>query len=92
MILAAVAFALAHVQPVGGETFAWLPALTRTVAGCYLGLLFLGRGFGLAAGAHAAHNAAVVFWTSSGRPQRAGADKANQEPTEGPAADAATPE
>lgn len=59
--LSGVCFAAAHVIPLGGEPPATLPFLLRALAGAYLGMVFLSRGFGLAAGAHAAHNVYVVF-------------------------------
>lgn len=54
-----VAFALYH-HVGGGEPFTWLAMLFRTAAGVWLGLIFAARGFGLAAGAHAAYDVLLV--------------------------------
>jgi hypothetical protein len=57
----AFAFAWAHVEPLGAEQFHWNAFGFRLAAGGYLALVFLGRGFGLAAGSHAAYNALLVL-------------------------------
>jgi membrane protease YdiL (CAAX protease family) len=54
-----VAFALYH-HAGGGEPFTWVAMLFRTAAGVWLGLIFAARGFGLAAGAHAAYDVLLV--------------------------------
>lgn len=59
-IAAGVLFALAHVQPLGAEPFAWPAFLLRTVSGCYLSMLFLARGLGICTGAHATYNLVVA--------------------------------
>lgn len=41
------------------ETFAWRPFLFRTAAGCYLGTLYVLRGFGVTAASHAVYDMAV---------------------------------
>lgn len=60
--LPALLFALCHVHPIGVEHFAWGPFLARTAAGVYLSVLFVGRGFGIAVGCHAAHNIALLWF------------------------------
>ena len=59
VLVSAVLFALYHYR--GGEDFAWASFAFRTAAGCYLGVVFGLRGFGVAAGAHAAYDAAVLW-------------------------------
>jgi hypothetical protein len=54
--LAAIAFAGSHVAPVGGEPWSTPLFGLRLAAGVYLGLLYVGRGIGIATGAHAAFN------------------------------------
>ena len=58
----ALAFALHHYR--GPEPFAWDSLAFRTAAGAFLGAVFLTRGFGVAAGTHAAYDALVLL----GRP------------------------
>lgn len=60
LILAAAAFARAHAEPFGGEALDLGRFLLRALAGLYLGAVFLLRGFGVAVGVHAAHNAAIA--------------------------------
>jgi hypothetical protein len=56
----AILFSLHHHQPLGSEPFALGPFAFRTVAGVYLGVLFLCRGYGITAGCHAFYNIIVV--------------------------------
>lgn len=60
VIVAAVLFALHHHQPLGTEPFALGPFAFRTIAGVYLGVLFLCRGYGITAGCHALYNVILV--------------------------------
>jgi membrane protease YdiL (CAAX protease family) len=60
--LSAVAFSLAHLQPVGQELFQWNGFGFRLAAGVYLAVVFLGRGLGVAAVAHVAYNMLQVLW------------------------------
>jgi len=64
---AAAAFAVAHVRPIGSETFDGTVFLGRLVAGAYLGIVFLGRGLGVATGCHAAFNLMLIGATSAAR-------------------------
>lgn len=52
----ALIFAACHYAPVGAEPWAWSSFVVRTLGGGYLALVYLGRGLGIAAGCHAAHN------------------------------------
>ena len=56
LVVTSIAFALYHHLPAGGEPLAWPPLAFRTLAGVWLGLVFVARGFGLAAGSHAAYD------------------------------------
>lgn len=70
VILSAVVFAAHHHYPFGSEPFGWYPFLFRSVAGVYLAVVFWYRGYGSAAGCHAAYNAALALgipgWIKSG--------------------------
>lgn len=56
IFVGAIAFALHHHPPFGGEPFDAYRFTFRTVAGIYLGVLFVYRGYGPATGAHIAYN------------------------------------
>lgn len=56
VILSSVAFAAHHHQPIGTEPFELVPFIFRTFAGVYLAIVFWYRGYGAAAGCHAAYN------------------------------------
>ncbi len=58
--LSSLAFAAHHHQPIGTEPFDVVPFLFRTIAGLYLAVIFWYRGYGLAAGCHAAYNVALA--------------------------------
>jgi membrane protease YdiL (CAAX protease family) len=55
ILLNSVLFSLAHYVG-GGEAFRWFDFLFRFLAGIFFSLLFLYRGFGIAAGSHAAYD------------------------------------
>ncbi len=61
VVIPALLFAFCHVQPIGVEVFAWGPFAARMAAGVYLSMVFVGRGFGIAVGCHAAHNIALLW-------------------------------
>ncbi|MFQ5592433.1 MAG: CPBP family intramembrane glutamic endopeptidase [Phycisphaerae bacterium] len=61
VILSALVFAAHHHQPIGMEPFDATRFAFRTIAGVYLALVFWYRGYGPAAGCHAAYNAALVI-------------------------------
>lgn len=54
-------FAAHHHPPVGAEPFGVVPFLFRTMAGAYLAVIFWYRGYGPAAGAHAAYNVVLTL-------------------------------
>ena len=60
-VVATIAFAACHMEPIGAEPFAWPRFLVLAVAGAYLAVLFLFRGLGIATGAHAAFNI-IALW------------------------------
>lgn len=62
VMVAAVVFSLYHY--LGPETFAWSSFAFRTIAGLYLGAIFVVRGFGIAVGAHAAYDIMVIISNS----------------------------
>lgn len=62
VVVAACVFAMCHFTPIGAEPFAWRVFWYKFVAGGYLGAVFLGRGFGVTAGAHVAGNLLMVAW------------------------------
>lgn len=59
--LSAAAFSAHHYRPFGSEPFRMTSFLFRVLAGGYLATIFWFRGYGPAAGCHAAHNAALVI-------------------------------
>ena len=63
LLLTSTAFAAYH--HLGGEPFTPVAFAFRTAAGVYLGLVFAARGFGLAAGAHAAYDVLLVVLLSA---------------------------
>ena len=60
IILSSLAFAAHHHRPIGVEPFDAAPFAFRTVAGMYLAIIFWYRGYGPAAGCHAAYNVALA--------------------------------
>jgi len=63
IILSSLAFAAHHHQPIGVEPFDLTRFTFRTVAGVYLAAVFWFRGYGSAAGCHAAYNVVLVAMT-----------------------------
>jgi membrane protease YdiL (CAAX protease family) len=61
ILLTSLLFALAHYQIVNpyGDPFGWSSFLFRFLAGVFFSLLFLHRGFGIAAGTHAGYDVLV---------------------------------
>lgn len=57
LLISSVAFSLYHY--LGSEAFSLRSALFRTVAGVFFGAIYLMRGFGVTAGAHAAYDCLV---------------------------------
>jgi hypothetical protein len=67
VVLSALAFAAHHHAPIGGEPFSYARFAFRAMAGVYLAALFWYRGYGLAAGCHAAYNSLLVVAGIMGR-------------------------
>jgi membrane protease YdiL (CAAX protease family) len=61
--LSSLAFAAHHHQPIGAEPFDPIRFVFRAVAGAYLAAVFWYRGYGPAAGCHAAYNVALLMIT-----------------------------
>jgi hypothetical protein len=59
-LFSAALFAAQHHQPFGNDPFDTVKFLFRTAAGLYLTGIFVFRGFGIAAGAHAVYDVVVV--------------------------------
>ncbi len=64
--VSALLFAAHHHAPIGQEPFVAIRFAFRAVAGIYLSIIFWYRGYALAAGCHAAYNAALVTLDTSG--------------------------
>ncbi len=60
VMVSALVFAAHHHKPIGIEDFHMARFLFRTLAGLYLAGVFWFRGYGSAAGCHAAYNVALV--------------------------------
>ena len=59
ILLSSLLFAAAH--HVYGEPFAWFSFVFRTLAGGFFAVLFLYRGFGIAAGTHAGYDVLIAL-------------------------------
>ena len=59
VLLSSLVFAAAHHIPPYGETFAWFSFSFRVLAGIFFAVLFVYRGFGIAAGTHAGYDLLV---------------------------------
>ncbi|HEY4759163.1 MAG TPA: CPBP family intramembrane glutamic endopeptidase [Thermoguttaceae bacterium] len=59
VLVSSIVFAVAHYVGFAGETFYWFSFLFRIVAGVFFSILFIYRGFGIAAGTHAAYDILV---------------------------------
>lgn len=57
--ISSLLFAAAHHVGPYGEPWRWAPFLFRTMAGAFFSAVFLYRGFGIAAGSHAAYDVLV---------------------------------
>ena len=56
VLLSSLLFAAAHYVGPYGDVFQWSTFISRTVDGVFLAVVFLYRGFGIAAGSHAAYD------------------------------------
>ncbi len=65
--LAAVVFAICHFSPLGAATWSWQSLVFTLVAGFYLAVIFVGRGLGVAVGAHVAYNLLLMWVWHAGR-------------------------
>ncbi len=65
VILSALLFAAHHHEPLGVEPFTWGRFVFRSLAGTYLAAIFWYRGYGPAAGCHAAYNVIIVALTAA---------------------------
>lgn len=61
VLISSVAFSAHHYPPLGSDAFSLDTFAFRTVAGVYLGALFVYRGYGPAAGTHAVYNLLVTL-------------------------------
>ncbi len=59
VLLSSLVFAAAHHIPPYGETFSWFSFSFRVLAGIFFAVLFVYRGFGIAAGTHAGYDLLV---------------------------------
>lgn len=71
VIVTSLVFSAAHYQPFtpAGEQFQWFTFIFRFLAGVYFSVLFLRRGFGIAAGAHALYDILTLLLHILGTPQ-----------------------
>lgn len=60
VIFSALIFSAHHHPPLGSDPFSLRSFIFRTIAGLYLGALFVYRGYGPAAGTHAIYNLLVI--------------------------------
>ena len=60
VIISSVAFAIYHDGVLGPSGVNWPLLVTFFVAGCYFGVLYLWRGFGIAVGVHALYDVVVL--------------------------------
>lgn len=60
VVVSAVLFAAHHHEPLGREPYDFERFMFRSLAGTYLGAIFLFRGYGITAGCHALYNVIVV--------------------------------
>jgi hypothetical protein len=68
LLISSVTFSAHHHRPIGPEEFDLTRFVFRAGAGLYLGIIFWFRGYGPAAGCHAAYNVALVSLSSAGGP------------------------
>ncbi|MGD2111434.1 MAG: CPBP family intramembrane metalloprotease [Phycisphaerae bacterium] len=66
VLFSAFVFAAHHHPPIGVEPFSPMPFLFRCAAGVYLAIIFWYRGYGPAAGCHAAYNVALACLNAGG--------------------------
>ncbi len=64
IILSSLLFSAHHHPPIGTEPFGLVPFSFRALAGVYLATVFWFRGYGAAAGTHAAYNTIILLYGS----------------------------
>lgn len=62
ILLSSILFSAHHHPPIGTEPFQLVPFVFRALAGVYLALVFWFRGYGAAAGTHAAYNSLILLY------------------------------
>lgn len=60
VVASAVLFSLFHLTQHSAESFNWNSFVFRTLAGIYLGAVYLARGFGITVGTHTIYNILVI--------------------------------
>jgi membrane protease YdiL (CAAX protease family) len=65
VLVCSLIFAFAHYIGHAGDTFQWFSFLFRFMAGVFFSILFIYRGFGIAAGAHAAYDILAILFIRS---------------------------
>lgn len=64
VIVSSLAFAAHHYEPIGSFRFEPVSFAFRALAGAYLAIIFWYRGYGPAAGCHAAYNVIIGAWNA----------------------------
>jgi membrane protease YdiL (CAAX protease family) len=62
VLVSSLIFAAAHYVGHSGDDFQWFSFLFRLMAGVFFSILFIYRGFGIAAGAHAAYDILAILF------------------------------
>jgi membrane protease YdiL (CAAX protease family) len=62
VLVSSLIFAAAHYAGAAGDVFHWFSFLFRLAAGAFFSVLFIYRGFGIAAGAHAAYDILAMLF------------------------------
>ena len=65
VLVSSLIFAAAHYVGHAGDVFHWFSFLFRFMAGVFFSILFIYRGFGIAAGAHAAYDILAMLFLRS---------------------------
>ena len=65
VLVSSLIFATAHYVGHAGDVFQWFSFLFRFMAGVFFSILFIYRGFGIAAGSHAAYDILAILFLKS---------------------------
>jgi len=65
VLVCSLIFAAAHYEGHAGDAFHWFSFLFRFMAGVFFSILFIYRGFGIAAGSHAAYDILAILFLKS---------------------------